>query len=89
MDEHIRQNDKKIDDLANMLKEHLETSLSNRELEHYFKDIKVTLDRIEAQVIKTNGRVTLLEFWKESLMAKLSVVLLVLGGLWAIIIKKV
>lgn len=89
MDEHIRQNDKKIDDLANMLKEHLESSLSNRELEHYFKDIKTSLERIEAQVIKTNGRVTLLEFWKESLMAKLSVVLLVLGGLWAIIIKKV
>ncbi len=89
MEDHLRQNDKKIDELADMLKEHLVNSLSNRELEHYFTDIKSTLERIEAQVIKTNGRVTLLEFWKENLMAKISVGLLIIGGLWAIIIKKI
>lgn len=85
MEEHLRQNDKKIDELADMLKEHLVNSLSNRELEHYFTDIKSTLERIEAQVIKTNGRVTLLEFWKENLMAKITMIIATAGVLWVVI----
>jgi primosomal protein N'' len=89
MEDHIRQNDKKIDELTDTVRQHLETSLTNRELEHYFKDIKITLDRIETQVLKTNGRVTLLEFWKENLMAKISIMALVVGGVWALIMKKI
>jgi hypothetical protein len=89
MEDHIRQNDKKIDELTDIVRQHLETSLTNRELEHYFKDIKITLDRIETQVLKTNGRVTLLEFWKEGLVSKVSILLVILGGLWALIIKKI
>lgn len=85
MEERLRQNDKKIDELADMLKEHLVNSLSNRELEHYFTDIKSTLERIEAQVIKTNGRVTLLEFWKENLMAKITMIIATAGVLWVVI----
>jgi len=55
----------------------------NRELDNQFRSLKdlildVTqhqnekLDRIEQQVMKTNGRVTKLEFWKESIMAKVA-----------------
>ena len=33
-------------------------------LDRNFKDIKEALDRIETQVIKTNGRVGALEMWK-------------------------
>lgn len=38
---------------------------SNRELDHHFEEIKKTLERIETQVLKTNGRVTRLEMWKQ------------------------
>lgn len=37
---------------------------SNRELDNHFGDIKTALERIEAQVIKTNGRVNSLENWR-------------------------
>ena len=55
---------------------------SNREIETMFQDIKDTLVRIENQVIKTNGRVTTLELWKEGLMAKLSGVIASITILW-------
>jgi hypothetical protein len=41
---------------------------SNREIDHYFLDIKKSLNRIEAQTIKTNGRVNKLESWKSLLV---------------------
>lgn len=61
----------------------METDYSKRELDTQFLSLKrvildVTahqnekLDRIEQQVIKTNGRVTKLEFWKESVMSKVA-----------------
>ena len=34
---------------------------TKRELDHFFGDFKKQLDRIEAQVIKTNGRTSVLE----------------------------
>lgn len=38
-----------------------EETYTSRELDHMFNDIKETLNRIEKQTTKTNGRVTLLE----------------------------
>lgn len=89
MEEYIRQNDKKIDDLTNVVREHIDSSFSKREIEHFFQEQNKILARIEAQVIKTNGRVTLLEFWKENLMAKISIIGLILAGAWAILMKKI
>jgi len=58
---------------------------TNREIEHMFNDIKNILERVEAQVIKTNGRVTALEMWKEGVMAKFTGVVATLGILWVAI----
>lgn len=48
-----------------------DSNYSKRELDHYFGDIKQTLEkqniileRIEGQTTRTNGRVSKLEFWK-------------------------
>lgn len=49
-----------------------EQDYTNREINHMFHEIKETLGRIETQVIKTNGRVSALEIWKESIMAKVA-----------------
>ncbi len=49
-----------------------EPDYSNREIDNMFNEIMSTLKRIEEQTIKTNGRVSALEIWKESLMAKLA-----------------
>ena len=43
---------------------------TNRELDHHFQEVKDTLARIEAQTIKTNGRVTKCE--ENILMGKTS-----------------
>lgn len=52
---------------------------SNRELDHMFNDITQILTRIEAQTIKTNGRVTRLE--KLALIVGTAIaVLLVVNG---------
>ncbi len=37
---------------------------SNREIDHFMKDIKETLERIEIQTTTTNGRVSALEKWR-------------------------
>jgi len=37
---------------------------SKREIDHFVRDIRDTLVRIESQVVRTNGRVTSLEKWK-------------------------
>lgn len=47
-----------------------------------FKEIKTILERVEAQVVKTNGRVTLLELWKESLTAKITMLVAAASIMW-------
>ena len=39
---------------------------TKRELDTHFDEIKTTLARIEAQTVRTNGRVTNLESWRSS-----------------------
>jgi len=67
---------------------------TNRELDSMFKEIKGYLERNEevstkmlAQVTLTNGRVTKLEAWRESLTGKMIGAGIVIGGLWAVITK--
>ena len=55
---------------------------TNNEILLMFKEIKDTLQRVEAQVVKTNGRVTVLEMWRESLMAKMAGVIAAISVLW-------
>lgn len=55
---------------------------TNNEILLMFKEIKTTLERVEAQVVKTNGRVTLLEMWKEGLMAKIAGVIATISFVW-------
>lgn len=37
---------------------------SKRELDTHFDSVHIKLDEIKAQVVKTNGRVTVLEQWR-------------------------
>lgn len=37
----------------------------------------------------TNGRVTTLEHWKTGLMSKMSVLAIVISGVWAVIMKTI
>lgn len=55
---------------------------SNRELDSKFEQIMEILHRIETQVMKTNGRVTALELWKEGVIAKFTGVIATLSILW-------
>lgn len=55
---------------------------TNNEILLMFKEIKTTLERVEAQVVKTNGRVTVLEMWRESFMAKIAGVLAAISIVW-------
>lgn len=65
---------------------------TNSEIELMFKEIKLVLSHqndvlseIKAQVLKTNGRVTVLEMWKETMMAKITMVLASVGVVWALL----
>lgn len=56
---------------------------SNREIAEMFQDIKANLGRIELQTIKTNGRVSLLEGWRQWInggMAAFAILLIPLFG---------
>ena len=55
---------------------------TNNEILLMFKEIKSTLERVEAQVVKTNGRVTLLEMWKEGFMAKVAGIIATISFVW-------
>ena len=45
-----------------------------------FSRIVQSLERIEAQVVKTNGRVTSLEGWRTDLKARIALISLVVSG---------
>ena len=53
---------------------------SNREIDHMMKDIKETLERIETQTTKTNGRVTALEKWMWTAMGGLAIISFLIGS---------
>lgn len=57
---------------------------TNKEIELMFKELKTILERVEAQVIKTNGRVSILEMWKEGLIAKFTGVIATISVLWVL-----
>lgn len=58
---------------------------SNREIDFKFEQILSILHEIKEQTTKTNGRVTRLEFWKESVMAKVAGVVGSITVGWVII----
>jgi len=47
---------------------------TNRELNSDIKHIKETVTRIEAQVCKTNGRVTALEKWRSYILGAFAMI---------------
>jgi hypothetical protein len=48
-----------------------DSDYTNREIDRMFTELKEIMLRVEAQTIKTNGRVTALEYWKEGIMGKI------------------
>ena len=54
-----------------------EEKYTTRELDHYFKDFAATLDRIEIQANKTNGRVNKLEKWQSAIMGGMGVIIVI------------
>jgi len=93
-----RQDDKKIDELANMVALHLQdstavrkelnTKIDNNEKNHSddIKDVKDSLKLILEQTTKHNGRMTKVEAWKNVMiggLAVLTVIVLPLLG-WAL-----
>jgi hypothetical protein len=69
----------------------MEPDFTSREIKHYFEEIRVALNKqdavlleIKTQVIKTNGRVSLLEMWKEGLMAKVTTVFASISIFWVL-----
>lgn len=64
---------------------------TTRELDTHFAEIKETLARIEAQTIKTNGRVSVLEVWKannKGWLAGFSAAAIIIIGLISYIFNK-
>lgn len=63
-----------------------EKPYENREIREFFKDIQSSLDRIETQTVKTNGRVSKLENWRAYSAGALAVITLVIVPIlgWAL-----
>lgn len=59
------------------------TPYSNREIAEMFQDVRATLARIEGQTTKTNGRVNVLEGWRNWInggMAAFAIILVPIFG---------
>ena len=52
----------------------LDNRYSNREIKAFFNEIKDTLERIETQTTKTNGRVNKLENWRSYLLGGIAII---------------
>ena len=63
-----------------------EAPFQNREIKEMFSDLQKGQDRIENQVIRTNGRVTALERWKYVGMGATSVLTIIVVPIlaWAL-----
>jgi len=55
----------------------MDAPYSNREIDSHFLEIKETLERIEKQTIKTNGRVSSLEEWRSYVVGAVAVLVLI------------
>lgn len=67
----------------------MDPDFSNREISSMFTEVKTllhgqnkVLEEIKTQVKLTNGRVSLLELWKEGLMARFATGITALGLTW-------
>ena len=58
----------------------MEEEYTNREIDHYMNDVKLTLKRIEEQTTKTNGRVTTLERWMWTVVGGLTLLSFLVGS---------
>jgi hypothetical protein len=58
----------------------MKDNYSKRELDVHFEDVKKTLERIEAQTNKTNGRVTALEKWMWMVVGALTIFTFLIGS---------
>lgn len=52
----------------------LEKDYSNREIDYWREETREQLTRIEAQVTKTNGRVSALENWRWMIIGALTII---------------
>ena len=59
-----------------------EQDFSNREITSMFEHITEQLKRIEAQTVKTNGRVTRLETWRTIIQATGAALATIAGIVW-------
>lgn len=69
----------------------MDNDYTKREIEYFFKEIAEALKRqdvflieIRSEVKKTNERVSLLEFWRESLMAKVAGIIAAISIGWVL-----
>lgn len=58
----------------------MEKQYSNREIDEKNKDVFATLQRIEAQTTKTNGRVTKLERWMYGVAGAITILGFLIGA---------
>lgn len=60
----------------------MENSYTIREIDVHFSDIKQTLERIEDQTTKTNGRVSSLEIWRGYVLGACAAILILVPLLY-------